>query len=260
MKKLLLFFLINTSSVFAFAQTELKIADEVIDYKVDRIGNVYFYDAKNILTKYETKIQRYTKFADLKSGKISSIDVSNPLRVVVFYADQAIVKFLDVNLTEINSLQIRNTYPDGWVSSIASSNNNGLWMYDNLNRRLLKLDDQLNVIFQSGDLYLVLSKKIIPHAIVEYGDELFLVDKKNGIFVFDLFGGYKKTIPILVDDILQVETNRIFYQKNNYWLLYQSLKTDTLSSNLKELEKPYLFSNQVYFFLKNKQLILQTKE
>ncbi len=260
MKKIILFFFISLYSVFVFAQKELIIAEDVIDYKVDRIGNVYFYDAKNILTKYETNIQRYTKFADLKSGKISSIDVSNPLRVVVFYADQAIVKFLDVNLTEINSLQIRNKYPDGWVSSIASSNNNGLWMYDNLNRRLLKLDDQLNVIFQSGDLYLVLSKKINPHVIIEYGDELFLADKKNGIFVFDLFGGYKKTIPILADEILQVETNKIFYQKNNYWITYQSLKTDTLASNLNGHEKPYLFSNQVYFFLKNKQLILQTGE
>jgi hypothetical protein len=78
--------------------------------------------------------------------------------------------------------------------------------------------------------------------------------------VFDLFGGYKKTIPIFVDDVLQIETNKIFYQKGTNWLLYQSLKTDTLSTNLKEFEKPYLFSNQIYFFLKNKQLILQTKE
>jgi hypothetical protein len=260
MKQLLLFILFFNYSAFTFAQTELKIAEDVVDYQVDRIGNVYYYDAKNILTKYETNIHRYTKFADLKNGKISSIDVSNPLRVLVFYADQGVVKFLDVNLTEINSLQIRNTYPDGWVSAVASSNNNGLWMYDNLNRRLLKLDEQLNIVFQSGDLYLVLSKKINPSTIVEYHDELFMVDKKNGIFVFDLFGGYKKTIPIFVDDVLQIETNKIYYQKGTNWLLYQSLKTDTLSTNLKEFEKPYLFSNQIYFFLKNKQLILQTKE
>lgn len=257
MKKLfILFFCILC--VNSFAQ-EIKIADEVVDYKVDRIGNVYYYDAKNILTKYETAISRYTRFADLKSGKISSIDVSNPLRVVVFYADQAVVKFLDVNLTEINSLQIRNTYPDGWISSISSSNNNGLWMYDNLNRRLLKLDDQLNLIFQSGDLFLVLGKKIKPYAVFEYADELFLADTKFGIFVFDLFGGYKKTIPIFTESILQVETNKIYFQKNNQWIVHQQLRTDTLSFDLKGNEKPYLFSAEHYFYLKGKSLFLQKK-
>lgn len=257
MKKLFIFFFcIYCVNVFA---QEIKIADEVVDYKVDRIGNVYYYDAKNILTKYETAINRYTRFADLKSGKITSIDVSNPLRVVVFYADQAVVKFLDVNLTEINSLQIRNTYPDGWISSISSSNNNGLWMYDNLNRRLLKLDDQLNLIFQSGDLFLVLGKKIKPYAVFEYADELFLADVKFGVFVFDLFGGYKKTIPIFTENILQVESNKIYFQKNNQWIVHQQLKTDTLSFDLKDHEKPYLFSAEHYFYLKGQSLFLKKK-
>lgn len=244
-------------STLSLAQSTLKIADEVIDYKIDRIGNAYFYDAKNAITKYETKIQRYTRYADLRSGKVSSIDVSNPLRVLVFYSDQGIVKFLDVNLTEINSLQIRNTYPEGWISLVSSSNNNGIWMYDNLNRRLIKLDEQLNVVFQSGDLYLVLSQKINPTALFEYADELYLADAKNGVFVFDLFGGYKRTMPIFAENILQVESNKIIYQKNNQWLSYQGLKQDTLAADLNEQQKPYLFSKDMFFYLKNKQLFLQ---
>lgn len=243
----------------ALPQSALKIADDVLNYKVDRIGNVYYFDAQNVLTKYETSIQRYTRFADLKSGKISSIDVSNPLRVLVFYADQGVVKFLDVNLTEINSLQIRNTYPDGWVSLTSSSNNNGIWMYDNLNRKLIKLDEQLNQVFISGDLYLVLGKKIKPTFLYEYADELFLADAKYGVFVFDLFGGYKRTLPIYSDEILQVESNKIYYQKNNQWLRYQTLKTDTLASSLNEINKPYLFSNNHQFYLIDKKLYLQGK-
>lgn len=199
------FFLFSICST-AFAQVKVgstdvvdirfvtKVAQDVESYKVDRLGNVYYIDTKNVLNKFEPKIKRYTKYADLKSGKISSVDVSNPLRIVVFYEDQAIVKFLDVNLTEINSFQIRSNYADGWISLVSGSNNNGIWMYDNINRKIIKLGEQLNTQFSSGDLYLVLSKKINPTFLIENSDELYLGDTTNGVFVFDLFGGYKRTI------------------------------------------------------------------
>lgn len=199
----------------------IKIASDVLSAKVDRLGNVYYIDTKNTLNKYEPKINRITKYADLKNGKITSIDVSNPLRIVVFYEDQASVKFLDINLTEINSFQIRNNYVEGWISLVASSNNNGLWMYDNINRKLLKLGEQLNTQFSTGDLYLILSKKITPNAIVEFSDELFLCDSTNGIFVFDLFGGYKKSIPYTLENFERISSQNIVH-KNTAILLNKS--------------------------------------
>lgn len=199
----------------------IKIASDVLSAKVDRLGNVYYIDTKNTLNKYEPKINRITKYADLKNGKITSIDVSNPLRIVVFYEDQASVKFLDINLTEINSFQIRNNYVEGWISLVASSNNNGLWMYDNINRKLLKLGEQLNTQFSTGDLYLILSKKITPNAIVEFSDELFLCDTTNGIFVFDLFGGYKKSIPYTAENFERIVSQNIVH-KNTAILLNKS--------------------------------------
>ena len=147
-------------SLNGFSQEDsIKISSNVVSAKLDRLGNVYFITSNNTLNKYEPTIKRYTKFADLKNGKISSIDVTNPLRILVFYEDQAVVKFLDINLTEINSVDIRKYYSDGWISLSASSNNNGLWIYDNVNRKLLKLGEQLNTQVSTGDLYLILSKK-----------------------------------------------------------------------------------------------------
>lgn len=251
-KTLLIFFIVFAQCTFG--QTTKKIADEVSFYKVDRIGNVYFVDAKNNLTKYEPNVPRYTRFADLRSGKITSIDVSNPLRVVVFYADQAVVKFLDVNLTEINSFQIRSTYPEGWISLVASSNNNGLWMYDNLNRKLLKLGEQLNTLFVSSDLYLVLSKKINPTEIIEYADQLYLCDSTQGVFVFDLFGGYKKTLAFYPSKILQIDKDKILFEKNSTWLSYSDFKTDTLSTTTKSASQTIIWDKKTTYFLENNTL------
>lgn len=218
--RIALFCFLFLISFRGFSQEDsVKISSNVVSAKLDRLGNVYFITNNNTLNKYEPTIKRYTKFADLKNGKISSIDVTNPLRIVVFYEDQAVVKFLDINLTEINSVDIRKYYSDGWISLAASSNNNGLWIYDNVNRKLLKLGEQLNTQVSTGDLYLILSKKISPQLMIEYSDELYLCDSTNGIFVFDLFGGYKKTIPHLAVIFNQISSS--YLPKNSSHLLFK---------------------------------------
>lgn len=218
--RIILFCFLFLISFKGFSQEDsVKISSNVVSAKLDRLGNIYFITNNNTLNKYEPNIKRYTKFADLKNGKISSIDVTNPLRIVVFYEDQAVVKFLDINLTEINSVDIRKYYSDGWISLAASSNNNGLWIYDNVNRKLLKLGEQLNVQVSTGDLYLILSKKISPQLMIEYSDELYLCDNANGIFVFDLFGGYKKTIPYSTFIFNQISSS--YLPKNYSHLLFK---------------------------------------
>ena len=130
MKNIILFLFALVLGNAVLAQDEIKIAEDVLSYKADRLGNVYYVDSKNGLNKYEPTIKRYTRYADMRNGKISSIDVTNPLRIVVFYEGQSIAKFLDINLTEINSFDIRSNYSEGWISLTASSNNNGLWMFN----------------------------------------------------------------------------------------------------------------------------------
>ncbi len=209
------------------AQDQL-IAKDVLFYKVDKLGNVYIVDNQNNFTKYEPQVPRYTKFADLKAGKIHSIDVSNPLRVLVYYADQFIVKFLDVNLTEISSFNLKDSYPDGWIRLACASNNNGLWLYEELNRKLIKVGEQLNTQLQTGDLYLITRKRLNPYYMIEYSDELYLCDQKNGIFVFDLLGGYKRTIPVYASGFISFNKDAVIYDTDKYLLSYARLSTDTL--------------------------------
>jgi len=94
-----------------------------------------------------------------------------------------------------------------------------LWIYDNVNRKLLKLGEQLNTQVSTGDLYLILSKKISPQLMIEYSDELYLCDSTNGIFVFDLFGGYKKTIPYSTLIFNQISSS--YLPKNSSHLLFK---------------------------------------
>lgn len=254
MKKIIAIILLSILYFNSSAQSEEKlIAKDISFYKVDEIGNVYYVDKFNTLTKYEPNVPRYIKYADVKSGRIHSIDVSNPLRVIVFYADQFVLKFLDVNLTEINSFKVKDVYPEGWIRLVCSSNNNGLWMYDELSRKLIKVGEQLITQFQTGDLYLVTRKKINPNFMIEFGDELFLNDPKIGLMVFDLFGGYKKTIQIQSSSDVQFRKDELYYINNNQWLKYSNFKSDTIKELNKELQSPVL-SNTGFYYLKSGDL------
>lgn len=253
---ILIYFFIFMSST-GFTQDQL-ISKDVLFYKVDKIGNVFIVDKQNALTKYEPSVPRYTKYADLKAGKIHSIDVSNPLRVVVYYADQFTIKFLDVNLTEISSYNLKDSYPEGWVRLVCASNNNGIWLYEELNRKLIKAGEQLNTQLQTGDLYLITKKKINPYYMIEYSDELFLCDSKNGIFVFDLLGGYKRSIPIYATGFISFNNQEIIYDTDKYLLKYSRLKTDTLYAyqEISQLQNSiegfyYLDSNKNLYYKKN---------
>lgn len=248
MKNIIVIILLSIFFLNSAAQSKEKlIAKDVSFYKVDDIGNVYYVDKLNTLTKYEPNVPRYIKYADVKSGRIHSIDISNPLRVVVFYADQFIVKFLDVNLTEINSFKVKDVYPEGWIRLVCSSNNNGIWMYDELSRKLIKVGEQLITQFQTGDLYLVTRKKINPNFMIEFGDELFLNDPKNGLMVFDLFGGYKKTINIQSSSSLQFKNEGIYFSSDNYWMKYSNFKTDTIQSLNNEIQQPSIGVRGQYY-------------
>ncbi len=172
------------------------LATSVSDIAVDKLGNYYYTDHSINLHKIDNYAKRTFNYSSQRNGKINSIDVKNPLQVLVFYSDFQTLKFLDGNLSEINTYSIRDNYQEGIIRLVCASNNNGFWMYDESNRKLIKVGDNFRAGFTSGDLFQVLGSKIIPNRMSEYGDELFINDPSKGIYVFDLFGGYKRRLPI----------------------------------------------------------------
>jgi hypothetical protein len=57
---------------------------------------------------------------------------------------------------------------------------------------------------------------------------VYLNDPLVGILVFDIFGSYQKTIPILGLKKFAVKEGKIIYGKGGHILQYQNLRTDTL--------------------------------
>ena len=74
-----------------------KLPAKNASFATDYLGNLYLINDYN-LSLYDSNGNFIKKFEEYKSGKISSIDVSNPLKILVYYADFMIVKVLDKTL------------------------------------------------------------------------------------------------------------------------------------------------------------------
>ena len=235
MKKLSLFFL-SFICQQASAQTTL-IATQVKNYQVDRLDNVLYIDLKSYVTKIESTRLKTNYYAALASGSPEILDATNPFAIMVYYPSFFQVKILDVNLAEIGSYDLRAIYPNSFFNLVCTAPVNGFWAYDEFSRKLVRLDGNFQIKQQSQDLYLFTKKIIKPNFLSANNEFVYLNDPMVGIMVFDIFGSYQKTIPLLGLKKFTVNEGKIVYGKDGHILQYQNLRTDTLRSTQIKMEQ-----------------------
>lgn len=131
--KLLLFLLLP---VLTFGQ--LKMVDKTaLDADrfigVDPYGSTYFVK-DNALIK--TDDNGRFNFADFTLGPIANVDIVNPLRILVYYADFNIAVLLDNTLNEIERVIFNEAAQYLNIEAVRVANNNSLWVFNKDNQQL----------------------------------------------------------------------------------------------------------------------------
>lgn len=198
-------------------------------FTTDNFGNTYLVKADEI-RKYNPQGELLKIFSAKSLGKITSVDASNPLRVLVFYKDFASLLFIDDLLSQngdiINLLDLSLEQSD----VVCTSFNNGIWLFNRQNANLVRLDQNLQTVVNTGNLNRLLGTTFKPNFIIEYNGYIYLNNPDEGIFVFDIYGTYFKTLPLKGLLHFQIKENEIIYFEG------QSLK----SFNLKLLTEAAL--------------------
>ena len=120
-------------------------------FEVDNLGNIYLINNDNQLRKLNANFDSTASFNDTRRfGTLTSIDVSNPLKILLFYKDFSTVLVLDRFLNNINVIDLRK---QGilQISSIATSYDNKIWCFDEIDNKLKKIDDNGDIVFESTD-------------------------------------------------------------------------------------------------------------
>lgn len=175
----------------------------------DPLGNIYLVKDNNTVLKLNSKGDSIGIFNEIKKGKVTQIDATNPLRTLLFFAEYNQIVVLNNMLTQKNVMRL-NMIGLNNVAAIANSADGNIWLYDPSFGSLLKIDEQMDVI-QTADLRNLYQNPTAPTAMVEHERSLYIADTTDGIRKFDLFGFYNTTFPFKVSNLQFFTTSMVYF-------------------------------------------------
>ncbi|MCX7729168.1 MAG: hypothetical protein N2203_06840 [Bacteroidia bacterium] len=212
------FILISFVSIFPYntdAQDSL-LAIKAEKIYPDNIGNVYIVE-NGAVTKFFTNGQSKT-FSIKTLGILQSMDVSNTLRILLYFRDFQKILFLDNQLSQNGDVIELSALGLEQASLVCSSFNNGFWVYNQANNELIRFNQQLETNVKTGNLKRLLNKDIRPTGMIEHNGKLYLNSPNVGILVFDIYGAFLKIIPVYAITDFQIQYPYVFYiYKNKYY-------------------------------------------
>lgn len=185
----------------------------------DNLDNVYLLSDKDELLKYDAKGKLKWRYSNNRFGKLHSVDVSDPLRVVLFYADFQQVVVLNNNLNEITSYSFARS-SNLMVSAVASGNNNSLWIFERTTNSLIKLSSNFTEDVRSASLFQLFDEVVEAKKIMASDQYVFLQRKSNQILQFDRFGAYVRELPIDSLSDFNITSNIIAYVNGSNLIKY----------------------------------------
>jgi hypothetical protein len=195
---------------------------KAVDLTVDNLDNIYILTSTDQLKKLGPDGDSIAVYNDIKKfGKLYSIDVSNPLKIVLFYKSFSTVVLLDRLLSVKNSIDLRKKgIPQ--ASAAAAAYDNNIWVFDAVENKLKKLDESGRQLMETPDLRQVFNMVIEPEKIIDDDQSVYLYDTKQGIFVFDHYGTFRKKYPLPQWTAISIKDRQIVGISNHALMVYNT--------------------------------------
>ncbi len=229
----------DTLLPFKLTQT---IKGSYTNFSVDNMGNIYLITASNQLKTLNYNLDSIAVFNDSKRfGDIYSIDVSNPLKVLVYYKDFNTILMLDRQLNNRNTIDLSQ---QGYlqVKAIAQSYDNKIWLFDEVDNKLKKIDESGNLLLETPDFRLLFDGGFTPQTILDMNGLLYLYNPKGGWKVFDYYGGFKSQYPVyqwqdvqVFDGFLKGHDSTFFYAERPKDMHFQQARPSISIANAKKI-------------------------
>lgn len=218
--------------------------------QTDELGNIYLVTPTNQLYKYSKDGNLLSTLNYSYNGNISSIDVTNPMELYIFYKEMNSVIFLDNNLAFRGELKLNN-FQIVQAAAIARSYDNGLWVFDLADLQLKKFDKDGNLQQSSGNIRQYISGITQPTFLFDNTEKVFVNDTSNGILLFDVFASFIKTVPIKNKSTIQIKGNEIFYADSNQLKVIdvKFYQKKTVFSSIELLDASWFGINNERFYL-----------
>ena len=181
---------------------------------IDDFENLY-YVKDNILYKKNSK--RTCSYSNIELGELKSVNIQNPFKIILFYADFNAAIILDNNLNELTQkIDFTKETLYNNVSFIAGASQNNLWLYAN--------DNKLHLYDYQG------RKELFQTQPMTFYDPKFKA--------LDIVGTYKKLWILSENSILEFNEYGVFINAYNSLSAQQGWP----------FKKGFIFLNKTQFY------------
>jgi hypothetical protein len=178
--------------------------------EADILGNIYAITPEGNLIKYNAGGDSLSSWNNVKAlGSPTALDVSNPMRILLYYQPFATLVILDRWLIQRNTINLRKSSIFS-VRAIANAYDNSIWLFDEQDFKIKKLNERGELLFESADWRMLFPESPTPTVIRDAHNTIYLYDPKQGIYLFDFYGSFKKKIPFTGMDYFGM-TEEFFY-------------------------------------------------
>ncbi|WP_157976165.1 hypothetical protein [Lewinella sp. IMCC34191] len=157
--------MIRLVAVLWFGMLAGCLSAQVSDFFLDPAGKAYYLlDDARLATPNPLGENTYS-FYDSSLGSPDYVDVTNPFQILVYYREYGTVVVLDRTLSELDRIDLFANESIRQPGVIARSYDDGMWVFDNWDFRLLRLNGTGEIEHQTNNLRLQLGISGAPDAL-----------------------------------------------------------------------------------------------
>ncbi|MDG2344330.1 MAG: hypothetical protein P8L23_07100 [Flavobacteriales bacterium] len=201
--------------------------------EIDNQGFLYFIHNDEIIKMNKAGEELY-HYSNKSLGDIAELDVSNSLRPVVFYKDQALIVLLDNTLSQQEDIINLSSLSLDQSNCIGNSNfDNGIWFYDMALNEIIKINSSTQFQFKSGNLSAILPNINLPILSLKENNGKLYAQTSDEILVFDQYGSLIHNFNIQSISKPIYTKNFILLIKENITTVFEMLDFSLYTINLK---------------------------
>src|SRR6187551_1529603 len=220
-----------------------KIKGDIAAFTADNFDNIYLLNSYDQLKKIAANGDSVAVFNNIRRyGKVAQKDFST---IVV----------LDRLLTNRSTIDLRKQ-DIFHVEAVCLSYDNKIWLYDEFEHKLKKIDEDGKLLFATSDFRQLFGEAFSFTSIFDQDGFLYLYDKNKGVYVFDYYGSLKNIFSITGYDNFNAVGKYITGTRHDSLMRYQP---STLL--LQEVKMPETFRKaQSLLFTASKAYALKKDE
>lgn len=183
---------------------------------IDEFQNLYYIN-NNILYK-QTKSKLFS-YSNISLGKITTVNIQNPFKLILFYQDFNAVMIVDNNLNELTEkIDFTKETLFNNVQYVTGSSQNNIWLYADDNK--LHLYDYKNLSEQTQTQPLTFYEETyIPKTIVSTYKNVWILSNA-GVMQFNEYGSFIDTFErSSIDSIYPFKKYFIFFESESFFYL-----------------------------------------